>query len=416
MVKKYCSILLVLLFVQSIHSQGGTALPFLTFPQSPLLIGAGGIGAAIPIEDASGFYFNPAQLGNFSQENTFSLFVMPQKTKWAPNYKMDLSSNSFGFSFGYNFKKQNNDLPLSVGVGYLHNKFSYGKFVRTGPDSPDPIGTYESYDAFNCFSIGAGYGNTIRFNAGISIKSYKSFLGDSPVSSEMNWDGIDGTAFDFGVMLVTPISKLFFNDQKFYLSQESFLKPEVDFTLGYSLLNYGKEVVYADPAQKDPLPRTARLGYSFNIGLDMNINSLQMKAIDYSFTAEVDDILVKRDPNDGSPNYDNIFGAIGAKHLIALKGDNEVVVHRGHILRLFETFIIADGRFNTRMPDGMESSGFGFSSEGIMKLYSAFAGNSMVDYAAKHFILEYFEANNYVDSFIETNYRGLVLRVKSIEF
>ena len=416
MPKKYCSLFLVLLLVKSIYGQG-TALPFLSLQQSPVLIGAGGIGVAIPLEDASGFYFNPAQLGNFAQENNFSLFVMPQKTKWMPNLGLDLSFNSFGLSMGYNFRKHNNDLPLAIGVGYLHNKFSYGEFVRTGPDSPDPIGTYESYDKFDCFSVGAGYGEVVKFNFGFSIKSYKSYPGESPITSELNWEGIDGTAFDFGAMLVTPISELLLKNHKINLAEETFLKPKIDFTLGYSVLTIGKEMNFTDPAQKDPLPRTARLGYSFNFGLNIVSTTWQMNAIDYSFTAEADDILVKRNPNDGSYEYDDIFGVISpVKHLIALKGDEAVVVHRGHILRLFETIIVTSGRFNTRTPAGMKSNGFGFSSEGIMKLYSAFADNPIVSYMADHFMFEYYDVNSFTDSFLETNFKGLVINIKGIEF
>jgi len=207
MAKRYCSLFLVLLLVKSIYGQG-TALPFLTIQQSPLLIGAGGIGAAIPMNDATGFYYNPAQLGNFARENNFSLFFMPQKTQWMPNLGRDLSFNSFGVSVGYNFKKHNNDLPLAIGVGYLNDKFSYGEFVRTGPDSPEPIGTYESYDKFDCISIGAGYGDLVRFNLGVSVKSYNSNFSDSPTEQEPGTGATDGTAFDFGAMLVTPISEL----------------------------------------------------------------------------------------------------------------------------------------------------------------------------------------------------------------
>jgi len=415
MAKRYCSLFLVLLLVKSIYGQG-TALPFLTIQQSPLLIGAGGIGAAIPMNDATGFYYNPAQLGNFARENNFSLFFMPQKTQWMPNLGRDLSFNSFGVSVGYNFKKHNNDLPLAIGVGYLNDKFSYGEFVRTGPDSPEPIGTYESYDKFDCISIGAGYGDLVRFNLGVSVKSYNSNFSDSPTEQEPGTGAADGTAFDFGAMLVTPISELLLKNHKINLAEETFLKPKIDFTLGYSILNIGKEISYADPAQKDPLPRTARIGYSLNFGLNIVCATWQMDAIDYSFTAEADDILVKRNPDNGSYEYDDIFGAISpVKHLIALKGDEAVVVHRGHILRLFETIIVTSGRFNTRTPAGMKSNGLGFSSEGIMKLYSAFADNPIISYAADHFVVEYYDVNSFADSFLETNFKGLVLNIKGIE-
>jgi long-subunit fatty acid transport protein len=71
--KKYYTLLLLLIIIKPIYSQP-VAAEFLGLQQSPLLIGAGQIGAAIPMKDASGFYYNPAQLGYFSHENNISVF------------------------------------------------------------------------------------------------------------------------------------------------------------------------------------------------------------------------------------------------------------------------------------------------------------------------------------------------------
>jgi hypothetical protein len=80
--KRYFSILFLIIFIRPIFGQALS--PYLNLPQSPISAGAGWIGAAIPMKDAAGFYFNPANLGFLSKENNLSLFVMPQKTKWVP--------------------------------------------------------------------------------------------------------------------------------------------------------------------------------------------------------------------------------------------------------------------------------------------------------------------------------------------
>ena len=416
MAKKYCSLLLLFLLVKPIEGQ--TAMTTMYLQQSPLFIGAGNVGTASPMQEAMGFYYNPAQLGYFSLENNLSISYMPQKTEWLKNYFPNISIRSFGFAAGYNFKKNSNDLPLSIGVGYLHNKFSYGEFVRTGPDSPDPIGRYESYDKFDCFSLGVGYGDLVKFNLGFSIKSYQSYPGDSPIIQEVDPDGYDGTAFDFGLMIVAPLSDMLFPNQKIILDGGSFLKPNVDFVLGYSLLNIGKEVVYTDSEQKDPLPRTARLGYSFNFSLDLQSNKSTFNFFSYSFSVEADDhYLIKRSTYGGSFEYQNILGDIKfGRNLIELRADDYATVHRGHILRFFETVIFTSGRMHGGGYDHRKTDGLGVSSEGLIKLYSLLAADSIVDYVAKHFVVEYYDTNIFVDSDAESNFKGLVLNVKGIEF
>jgi hypothetical protein len=112
--KKYCAYLLLLFITGSVYAQDEAAVPFLEFQQSPLLFSAGWIGTAIPNANADGFYLNPAQLGNFSRVNNFSLFFMPQKTDWGPNYSYSAGTtfNSFSAALGYNLKRNDDDLPL----------------------------------------------------------------------------------------------------------------------------------------------------------------------------------------------------------------------------------------------------------------------------------------------------------------
>jgi hypothetical protein len=238
----------------------------------------------------------------------------------------DLTFQTSGVSVGYNFKTEDNELPLTIGLGYLENKFDYGKFIRTGPDSPAPLYEYSSYDQFKSISIGVSYDYYLLFSLGVSIKSYYSNLGPAIMIDKFEESNATGTAFDFGGMITAPINKLVFDDYKFDLNPNSSIKPKFDFTLGYSLSNLGKEVVYIDQAQADPLPRTARLGYSFNFSLEFSNTKVEkFSFIDYSFTAESDDILINKDTT-GKFEYQNPFGDIKpVKHLIELKGDDYVI-------------------------------------------------------------------------------------------
>ena len=399
MKKYYLVIIFFFLLYKPSFSQGEAALPFLEIQQSPLLLGAGQIGVSIPMSDPLGFYYNPAQLGYFSRDNNFSMLALPQKTKWfkyfAPN--LNLSFNTYGMTAGYNFKNKYN-LPLSIGIGYIHSRVDYGEFVSN-------TRTFESYDAFDCYSLGASYNYFLLFNLGFSMKSYDSHLSDLPTAS--------GTAFDFGTLIIAPISNLLFENIKYNLDPNSYIKPKFDLSLGYSILNLGKKVIYIDQAQADPIPRTARLGYTFDFGVDLFTNQIKLNAFDYSFTAEAEDILINSDET-GFHGYQGMLGDINfGKHLIELKGDQNVVVHRGHIFRLFETVIITSGRYNGHGFNNYKSNGFGFSSEGIFKLLSSSIENNVIGFIANHFVLEYYHTNNFVDSDFETNFQGLAFYFKN---
>jgi hypothetical protein len=400
--KRYFSILLLLILIKPLLGQGSGALLYMTFPQSPVSAGAGWIGAAVPIKDASGFYYNPANLGFFSKENDLSLFIMPQKTDWLPKITSNITLESFSAAAGYNFQKENEDLPLSIGIGYLHNKLDYGS--QFGKDS------------YDCFSIGAGYDYFLQFNLGFSVKSYSSIYSGINENYETKKVEANGTAFDLGAMINVPVIKLF-DDEFFYdLDESTYLEPDINFTLGYSLSNLGDKVSYTDPAQSDPLSRTARLGYSFNYVFKLSNNWLdKLKLIDYSFTAEAQDILISRD-DEGNSGYQNIFGGIKVyDNLIDLKGNNDIVVHKGHILRLFETVILLSGRMNGRGYDNRKTDGLGFSSEGLFKILSGVIDNRAVNYLMDHFVIEYYDTNFFVDSGLDTKYKGLIINYRGLE-
>lgn len=413
--KKYYALLITLFFINSAYGQGETAVPFLTLQQSPLLIGAGGIGTAIPTNDPVGHYYNPALLGNYALKNNFGVTFMPNKTDWMPG-TFPYHFQSFGVAAGYNFLKDS--IPLSIGLGYIHNKISFGQFLRINPNSPEFHFSSDVYDIFDCFSIGVSYDYLLLFSLGISVKSYTSELGNQFIENKLVETKTSGTAFDFGAMVTTPISKLFFDNYKINIGANSAIQPKTDLTIGYSLTNIGKKLYYIDPAQADPLPRTARLGYSLNFALELSSNSIKkLNLIDYSFSAEANDILVIRD-NALDVQYQNILGDISiGKNLIELKGDQSVIVHKGHILKLFDTVIITSGSFYGRgYLDTKKTNGIGFSSDGLLKLLSESVDNPVINYISSHFVIEYYNTYSFVDSCLETNFKGVVLNYRGVEF
>lgn len=308
----------------------------------------------------SDFISNPAQLGYFSLENNFALSFLPNKTYWFNSRSPNLSYNNYSFAAGYNFGKYNGNLPLSVGIGYIHNRFDYGRYSFNYSGNPGSVGTFESYDSFDGISIGASYKYYLIFNLGISAKFFNSVLSDQPTAEESGAGKTKGSAWDFGAMVITPVSELLFKDAGVKFGKDLLFKPVFNFTLGYSFTNLGKEIYYIDPAQADPLPRTARLGYSFDLGVKMSAGRNTIKAINYSFTAEAENSLIKN-TNNGNVEYNGMLGDIKlGRNLIDLKGDNTVIVHKGHIAGFFETFILISGRYYRAGSQNFKPAGTAF--------------------------------------------------------
>lgn len=277
-------LLSLIVLVHTSFAQGEAAVPFLVLQQSPQFTGAAQVGVAVPPIDPMGFYLNPAVLGETSKEFNFTTLFLPSKVDWLNFGRIEFST--FGMSLGYNFENSILNIPLSIGIGYIKNRLDYGEFVRMGPESPDPISSFDSYDEFSSLSFGVSYEFYLKFSAGITTKSFKSVLSDLPTESEPARGTVEDNAFDYGFLITAPISKLFYNDMMFNVKDDWNIKPKTNISLGYSLTNIGDELIYFDQAQSDPIPRTARLGYNINLGFDLVSDNLKFNLLDYYFIAE----------------------------------------------------------------------------------------------------------------------------------
>ena len=398
--------LLLICFINFSFAQGEGALPFTILQQSPLLLGAGQIGAAIPNDASIGFYYNPAILGYSSRNNHASISVMPSQTGWFSISERKPTFNNYGFNAGYNLKKSQFNLPITIGVGYIHNKFDYGSL----PGDND-----ETYEKFNCFSIGVGVNYYFNLNFGFSLKSFSSQPFTGRFGAEIPTLHADGIIWDYGTLLTFPISSLFMNHVKFSIDNNAQLKPIVNFTFGYSITNVGDEIYYIDKTQADPFSRTARLGYTFEIGTDIFLGDTKLNLFKYSFSAEANDILVER--VSGKSQYQSGLGDINiSDHLINLKSDAKVTVHKGHIFKIFDSVIFTIGRFNgggyfvTR-----ETNGIGFTSKGVFNLLKSKIGTPAIKYFLTHFTINYFKSDVEFFKRYPTKFDALSVNFKGFE-
>ncbi|MHB1686768.1 MAG: PorV/PorQ family protein [Ignavibacteriaceae bacterium] len=404
---KVSLLFLLVLSTAKLNAQYQSALPMLYLNPSPRLNGLGMVGTSLPNDDPFGFYYNPAQLGHYSQTNNLSYQLYPSNVDWL-GFNLITYRNS-AVNIGYNFKKELNGLSLSAGFGYIHSKLDYGPFIDTG----------DRYDEFNAYSLGIGIDYYVQFNIGITYKNIYSFLGSQPVMGTTQTKNIESnpTAVDYGLLLTVPVVKLIDPEYKFYMFQNLPAVPYFNISVGYSRLNQGGEVVYLDPAQADPLPRTARLGYTLSTGLDLKLQNNLFRVFGYDFTVDADEILINP-PNGLTPfTYKNGIGDINiGKNLIELKGDDNVVVHKGHEFNFLETFTYMIGRFDGRGYYNDQSSGIGIRAKGILTLLKAYTSSETLNFIAGHFDIQYYSTRLYFGDSLETKYASINLSFYGFEF
>lgn len=388
-------LIVIILNISNIYPQGEAAIPSLSLNPSPELTGLGWTGVSIPNDDPFGFYYNPANLGYFSQKNNFSFNTYTTPAEWFKNFRArGIEYNNYAFNVGYNFQKEFNGLDISAGAGFIHSKFSFGTFYSSAGNS------FESYDSYNAFGLGASINYYVSFSMGITFKSVFSKLSDNPVDD--NFGEADVNAIDYGFLLTVPVTK-FFDNNGFRLSDKAVLIPAFSYSLGYSRLNIGDEVYYIDPAQSDPIPLTARLGHTFSFGLDLGNEDFNLNLINYDLILEADDILIEKSFQTDSTvktSYQGMLGDIDfVKHLIQLEGDDKVVVHKGHAINLLETIKILRGSFRGRgFMDGRFTDGLIISSRGMFKFIGYITGSETLRFIGDHFDIRYTESTLFADS------------------
>jgi hypothetical protein len=415
-------ILLTIAFQNVSVPQGETAVPFLTVPVSPLLNGIGATGTSLPTDDPFGFLFNPAQLGYISQENNFSFIIYPSSVDISPYSFFQVNISGFALNLGYNFKKLI-DFPLTVGFGFARPEINFGEFVFTDEGGPDAQGTFESKDYYLAFSLGAGIDYGVQFYGGITYKNITSILGPSNigVGTEQGSAEANAGAFDFGFLLNVPVIKLIDDEADLDLFKNVPSIPFFNFSIGYSQLNIGDEIYYIDPAQADPLPRTARLGYGLSTGIDLKVQEMTLRAIELGFTVDAEDLLISGrydDTTGASANgYQSFLGDIDiGRNIIQMKGDENVISRSGFKFDLVETLTITWGKYSGRSYDNLKTNGIAIRSKGLLKLLDKFTNDPTMSYIAKHFDIRYYNSTYNVDHWSERNFEGIALVINGYQF
>ena len=268
----------------------GAAFLFLLISPSPRANGLGQTFLSLPETDAMIAFYNPATLGLFSLNHRFSMGFYPQRVRWLPAMN-DIFYDNKAFNVGFK-------LPgaLSAGIGFQRTYLDLGSqsYMNAAGEVFGPFKVWEKSEAI---TIGLGWQGAITAGFGLSIKLIDSRLGKT--FSQEKWKDIkaEATAFDIGAIAQVPVLDLIRQPLAISLSKHGILQPFVTTKLAYAIRNIGDEITYIEASQSDPLPRTARLGLSFDLGMILRQRNLDWTLSSFQWAIEKEDLLINNFSN-----------------------------------------------------------------------------------------------------------------------
>jgi hypothetical protein len=249
-----------LITYNQIKAQGEAAVPFLLLAPDSRAGGIGESGGGLA-DNSAAIFWNPAGIAFLDGYE-----VSITHSNWLPQFGLD------DLFYDYlTYRQYVEDISGSVTASITYMNF--GEFIRTGEGSPDPLGTFRSFDA----ALTLGYATKVHpdWGLGFNFRLIHSRLSDKPTAGEQGEGVATSVSFDIAAMwrpaeLNLPLIGDFGNR----------------FSLGMNLSNIGPEIYYIDQAQADPIPTNFRLGIATQLFQD-EFNSL-------TFTLDFSKLLVDR--------------------------------------------------------------------------------------------------------------------------
>jgi hypothetical protein len=237
---------LIMSFGNRIEAQGEAAVPFLLLAPDSRAGGIGESGSGLA-DNSAAIYWNPAGIA-FLTGSEFSF----THSNWLPQFNLDLF---YDYATYYQYMEDLNG-SITASITFMN----FGEFVRTSENSPDPIGTFRSFDG----ALTLGYATKLSNNwgMGFNFRLIHSRLSDSGAGQEKG-SGVSTTvSFDIATMwrpehLNIPLLGDLGNN----------------LSVGLNLSNLGPKIYYMQQAQADPIPTSLRVGFAARIFQD-EYNSL----------------------------------------------------------------------------------------------------------------------------------------------
>lgn len=224
---------------EQVHAVSEAAVLFLLISPGARAAGMGEAFVGVA-DDATAVFWNPAGLAYL-----YGREITVMHANWLPQFASDMY---------YDFIAYRQDIE---GVGTIGANITYlnmGEQTITGEDSPEPLGTFSSYD----IAISTSYGTTITSDLaiGVGVRYIRSNL--SPVGAGKEKGSGQANAFAFDVAL---------------LYKFPFLNNRLSW--GMNLSNMGPKIAYIDAAQADPLPTNLKTGFAYKL-VDQKYNRLTL--------------------------------------------------------------------------------------------------------------------------------------------
>jgi hypothetical protein len=386
-----CTVYYIILFSAQLgYGQVQTAMPFLNLAPSPLLNGMGQLGTALPNQESFGLFYNPAHTGRVAEHSNLGIQFYPTSTDWLPGLNFsDLKLNNFAVHAGYKFSDIFNEMSLGVGIGYLNSKLDLGENVFTD-ENGNVLGTADSKESFYAIGIGINLEYYAQLSFGVNYKNAESELGIAvfQVGQEAKSSNPNVTALDWGLLLYVPVLKFYTDEFKLASAPEQIWSPILDVSLGYAKTNIGDPVDYYFDGRSLPLPRSARLGYAVSAGIEWYYKKLWFEFFTFDYSVDAVDLLIQNDPAMSIQN--GLLGDISfSNNLLRGNADENVTVHKGYRIGLFETVYILGGKWDGDPWGGAETAGYAISLRGLFKVLGSGSDSPILSYLGNHFDIQY---------------------------
>ncbi len=271
--KKIVGLALVLLtfaVANNIQAQGETAVPFLMLAPDSRAGGMGESGGGLA-DNSAGIFWNPAGIA-FLKGSEISI----THSNWLPQFHL----NDLFYDY-LAYRQYIDDIggSLTASITYMN----FGEFVRTLSNSPEPVGTFRSFDA--AATVGYAAKLSPDWGIGFNFRLIHSRLSDKPTEDEQGRGVATSVSFDVAAM---------WRPQKLDLPLIGDFSDRL--SIGVNLSNLGPKISYIDQAQADPIPTNFRLGFALKLYQD-EFNSL-------TYTLDFSKLLVdKSHRNDTTGTY-----------------------------------------------------------------------------------------------------------------
>lgn len=189
-------------------------------------------------DDASAVSWNPAGLAFVEGRYNVTLMHTQLVPDWEDVY------------YEYAAYAQRVEGLGTIGASIVY--LTYGEQTATDPDSPDPIGQFNSYEVIPSIA----YGTTVGENLAVGINLKFVYVDLAPAQYTQDQQKGAGSTFAADVGLL-------------YRMQEGRLR------LGGAVQHVGPRIAYIDEEQSDPLPRNLKVGASYML-LDDEMNELMV--------------------------------------------------------------------------------------------------------------------------------------------